>query len=245
MYVRSVRSTQNYFQKLNHLICSSCRNPLHSNVKDLRILKFPEGSIHFIGISCNENCEAINPFVIIRSKGHYLVGEDNGIFTLILGNSEREIIRLPLKGRSDRKEHSSELIETIKNLVEERPFNELGYVDTTITESYFAQPTVDALTIRGTIIFIDTFGNAIVNITKDLFEKERHGRKFIIQLRKSIYDITEISLAYVEVEVGEILALFNQDGYLEIALNKESAAKLLGLKLMDPIRIDFNDSTTG
>ena len=42
--------------------------------------------------------------------------------------------------------------------------------------------------------------------------------------------------------VGEILALFNQDGFLEIALNKGSASKLLGLKLMDPIRIEFHDS---
>ena len=37
---------------------------------------------------------------------------------------------------------------------------------------------------------------------------------------------------------------FNKDGFLEIALNKDSAVKLLGLKLMEAIRIEFNDNKT-
>ncbi len=207
--------------------------------------KFPAGTIHFIGVSGNENCSSKNPFVIIRTKGHYLIGEDNGIFTLILGGNEREIIRLPLVGNTDRKEHLKAMADIIKKLAEGTTFNELGSDDNSIVESYFAQPTVDAQTIRGTIIFIDGFGNAVVNVTKDLFNKEKRGRNFIIQLRKSVYDVTKISFTYEDVEVGEILGLFNQDGFLEIALNKESACKLLGLKLMDPIRIEFNDSQAG
>ena len=55
--------------------------------------------------------------------------------------------------------------------------------------------------------------------------------------------MSDISLSYEDVEVGEILAMFNHDGFLEIALNKESAGKLLGLKLMDPIRVEFDDSS--
>ena len=204
--------------------------------------KFPKGTIHYIGLTGNENCSLTNPFVIIQVNGHYLIGEDNGIFTLIIGRNEKEIFRLPIEGNASKKDHRLELIETIKKLAEGTPLNKLGKEETIIQESYFAQPTVDAQTIRGTIIFIDTFGNAIVNITKDLFDKEKRERKFLIQLRKSDYDVPKISLTYEDAVVGEILALFNQDGFLEIALNKGSASKLLGLKLMDPIRIEFYDS---
>ena len=204
--------------------------------------KFPKGTIHYIGLTGNENCSLTNPFVIIQVNGHYLIGEDNGIFTLIIGRNEKEIFRLPIEGNASKKDHRLALIETIKKLAEGTPLNKLGKEETIIQESYFAQPTVDAQTIRGTIIFIDTFGNAIVNITKDLFDKEKRERKFLIQLRKSDYDVPKISLTYEDAIVGEILALFNQDGFLEIALNKGSASKLLGLRLMDPIRIEFHDS---
>lgn len=204
--------------------------------------KFPKGTIHFIGLTGNENCTLINPFVIIQVNGHYLIGEDNGIFTLIIGGNEKEIFRLPIEGNASKKDHCLALIETIKKLAEGTPLNKLGKEDSIIQESYFAQPTVDAQTIRGTVIYIDTFGNAIVNVTKDLFDKEKRERKFLIQLRKSDYDVPKISLTYEDAIVGEILALFNQDGFLEIALNKGSASKLLGLKLMDPIRIEFHDS---
>lgn len=46
---------------------------------------------------------------------------------------------------------------------------------------------------------------------------------------------------YGSVETGEIVALFNQDGYLEIAINRDNASKLLGLKQFDTLRIEFHD----
>src|SRR3954463_14304220 len=47
--------------------------------------KFPSGSIHLLGITNSENCTADKPFVVIRYKEHYFIGEDNGIFSLIVG----------------------------------------------------------------------------------------------------------------------------------------------------------------
>ncbi len=207
--------------------------------------KFPEGTIHFIGISSNENGNSEKPFLIVQSKGQLLIGEDNGIFTLILGNGKKEIVRLPFDRKYERTEIYGCLLDTIEKLAGGADYRTLGVEETKIEESYFAQPTIDDKVIRGTILFIDSFGNAFVNVTKELFTRIQKNRKFIIHLRKSMYDISKISNTYEDVEVGEILALFNQDGFLEIALNKESASKLLGLKLMDPIRIEFDDNQAG
>ncbi|MEO8210797.1 MAG: SAM-dependent chlorinase/fluorinase [bacterium] len=207
--------------------------------------KFPEGTMHFIGLSSNENCNSESPFLIVRSKGQYLIGQDNGIFTLILGNENKEIVRLPFNGKANRNESYNCLLDTLKKLADGKNFETLGTVETTIEESYFALPTIDNKVIRGTIIYVDSFGNAVVNIKKELFEQIRKDRKFIIHMRKSIYNVTKISNSYEDVEVGEMLALFNQDGYLEIALNKESASKLLGLRIMEPIRIEFDDNQAG
>jgi S-adenosylmethionine hydrolase len=207
--------------------------------------KFPEGTLHFIGLTSNENCKSDCPFLIVRARGQYLIGQDNGIFTLILGNEDKVIVRLPHQRHEERNVSYNYLLETIKKLASGVNFETLGTTETKIEESFFAQPTIDNRVIRGTVVFVDSFGNAIVNIKKELFDQIRKDRKFIIHLRKSIYDVTKISNSYEDVEVGEMLALFNQDGYLEIALNKESASKLLGLKIMEPIRIEFDDNQAG
>ncbi len=204
-------------------------------------LKFPAGTIHYVGITGTENNENQTPYVLIRSNGHYLIGEDNGVFALILGKTEKEIRRFPWKARMERNELMHLLKESLVQLVSGIPFENFGESDTRLQESFFALPTIDRNSIRGSIIFIDSFGNAIVNITKDIFYKEQNGRKLTIYFRKSLYNVNRMSKSYEDVESGEMLAFFNQDGYLEIALNRESATKLLGLKLMDPIQIEFND----
>ena len=88
-------------------------------------------------------------------------------------------------------------------------------------------------------MYIDAFGNVVLNITKELFDRERKDREFTIRFRNAGYSINKISLTYEETEVGEMIGLFNAEGYLEIALNKAGASKLLGLKLMDPVRVEF------
>ncbi len=206
--------------------------------------KFPPGTIHYIGISGNENCSINKPYVIIRSCGQYLIGQDNGIFTLILGENEREIIRLPITVDDDYQTLNRCILHSIKGLTEGK-FEELGERDTTIQESYFAQPSVDSKTIRGAIVYIDDFGNVIVNISKELYESEKRNRAFVIQLRTAEYNVFRISTSYEDADVGEMIAMFNEDGYLEISLNKGSAKQLLGLKFMDQIRIEFDDSKTG
>ena len=78
-----------------------------------------------------------------------------------------------------------------------------------------------------------------LNIKKDFFENEHKNRDFVIFMRKSDYTITKLSKSYEDTENGEIVAFFNTNGYMEIALNRGNAAGLLGLKVMDAIRIEF------
>jgi S-adenosylmethionine hydrolase len=72
-----------------------------------------------------------------------------------------------------------------------------------------------------------------------LFEGRRKGRSFEIVARKSQYSINKISHFYNSVEPGSALALFNDAGLLEIAINEDSALKLMNIKLNDNIRIEF------
>ena len=61
--------------------------------------KFPKGTLHFIGIAGNiteKNKNDQRNFLVVKSNGHYFIGEDSGIFSLILGETDKEIFRLPV-----------------------------------------------------------------------------------------------------------------------------------------------------
>ena len=93
---------------------------------------------------------------------------------------------------------------------------------------------------------IDHYGNVIVNISEKLFNEIRKEHPFIIYFRNKNYFIDKISESYNEVPNGEKLAHFNENGWLEIALNKGTlengggAASLLGIKNNEIIRVEIH-----
>ncbi len=117
----------------------------------------------------------------------------------------------------------------VNQLVNGEPITNIGIPDTRYMEKRHLRPLVDQNGIEGQIIFIDSFENVIINITREQFEEQRKGRNFrIVFTRGEIID--RISETYADVAEGEKLALFNSAGYLEIAINKGNAAGLFGLK---------------
>lgn len=199
---------------------------------------FPEGTIHFIGLTGSEEAKSDTPFILVKSEGHYFIGHDSGIFTLLFGENEKEIIRLPLNKNQSRKNINSSLITTIAEIFEDK-ITSVFSREVQLFESYFARPTFNSDSIGGSIISIDSFGNAIVNITSTLFNKIQNSRAFHIDFRKAQISISRICTTYDDVEPGDLAVLFNQDGYLEIAINRDSAESMLGLRLNDQVRVEF------
>ena len=201
--------------------------------------KFPSGTIHYIGLTGPDNHEIEFPFLIVESEGYFFVGFDSGIFSLVLDERAKKVYHLSAGQHEDRNIVEETIMDAIIKLGKGTSPSQLGTEQEDVLISYFAVPTIDISTIRGSIIYIDSFGNAILNITRYLFEKEYRNRDFAIFMRKSDYTITKISKSYEDTENGEIVAFFNTNGYMEIALNRGNAAGLLGLKVMDAIRIEF------
>ena len=115
-----------------------------------------------------------------------------------------------------------------------------------LNRAMVTQAVIGENIIKGSVIHIDNYGNVIVNITEQLFQKIGKGNPFTIYFRQKNYFIDRISENYNEVPMGEKLALFNENDWLEIALNKATkstgggASSLLGLKINEIIRIEFH-----
>ena len=99
--------------------------------------------------------------------------------------------------------------------------------------------------IKGYVVHIDSYGNAITNIHQDLFNRFGKDTPFIIYFKRKDYYIDVISSAYNEVPQGERVAIFNENNLLEIAINRGAsgstggAEQLFGLRRNDMIRIEF------
>jgi S-adenosylmethionine hydrolase len=198
---------------------------------------FPEKTIHLINI---------NPFfsknfniILLKKNGHYFIAPNNGFLSLVFENEPSEEY-YQLNNFSDstsKNELIGATIEKIHNVV---PIEEIGEHTDQISTRLSLQPVLSNNTIRGTIIFIDRFGNLISNIKLKQFEKLRAGKRFAIYFRHKD-PITTIKSHYHEVQIGEELCLFNASGYLVIAINLGNAHSILGLALNDIIQIDFFD----
>lgn len=200
---------------------------------------FPEKSIHIIGINTEESDE--NPHVALMKDNHYFIGSDNGIYSLIFNSAPDQIVELDIIQDSDYYTFSTRdrFVKAAAMISSGKKLEELGPSRDKISEQMLFRPVVGADSIKGIVIYIDNYENVITNITKDLFEKVRKGRKFRIVFRGE--EIKTVKASYSEVNVSDVLALFASNGHLQIALNKANASSLLGLYMDDPVRIEFFD----
>ncbi len=199
---------------------------------------FPIGTVHLIGIDTVYN--NFQKYVALSYNGHFFVGSDNGIFSLIIGGNPVEVVEINIL--QDLKflhfPLTDILVKAACHLASGGQLSQIGEPVTGIKKLINLHPGLEGNQINGSVIFIDTFQNVITNITKDFFTKVQNGRKFTLYLRKH-ETIKQLSWHYNEVPEGEKLCLFGISNHLEIAINKGNASGLLGLKINDSIKIEF------
>lgn len=197
---------------------------------------FPPGTLHFIGV--HNQTSSKSELIAIKKEGHIFVGLNDGFFSLLFDSPPVDMVCIPSAG-----EHSifylPGIVSISDHLLSGKNLYELGSRPDHYEQRAAFLPAIDEELIHGVVIYIDDFGNVITNIRRELFEERRKGRKFEIVARKSQHSIDAISTDYSSAEGGSALALFNDAGYLEIAINEDSAFKLMNLRLNDNIRIEF------
>jgi S-adenosyl-L-methionine hydrolase (adenosine-forming) len=201
---------------------------------------FPTGTVHIVGV--NSEASEENPFVAIKHNGHFFVGADNGIFGLVFADSEFKAVKLNINVITTFPELDV-FADTAVLLSKGGKFEKLG---TSYSKLYIHAPllpAIDESVINGSIIYIDSYGNGITNISQEVFERVGKDRRFEILVQSNHNRIEQINKSYFETSGGELLALFNSTGMLEIAINKGNAAQLLNLGVNSVVRIKFSDTS--
>ncbi|MBN1951470.1 MAG: SAM-dependent chlorinase/fluorinase [Bacteroidales bacterium] len=200
---------------------------------------FPVGTIHIIAI--NAALSQKRSLLIIESKGQYFITSDNGLVGLLTHGQPDAVYRV--SERPDKQNFLSLdiFIETAFNLIGKKDLQSFCERTDTYESQIPYRPVIDKNLINGSVIYIDSFSNAITNISKETFMKVGNNKAFEIYIQSNHYKIDRLNQSYSDSLSGELLGLFNSVGLLEIAINHGNAAELLNLSVNSAIRIKFYD----
>lgn len=216
----------------------------HNTFQAAYILKnlymhFSAQTIHLICVDINVN----HKILVTYYKNQYIITSDNGFLSLFLNRDETFDNIYELKFNKKNKNSlfpEIELYIPALNMILNKEAKGISWKKTSeYNKKIVMQATFDSEMILGHVMYIDGYGNVISNISQDLFFELYKSRKFSIIIKSNHYKINNISLNYNNVEPGDLFAIFNSFGYLEIGICYGKIADLLGIKYGEHIRVNF------
>ncbi len=202
---------------------------------------FPENTIHIIAV--NSEPEEGGQLLAARINNQYFLCADNGMLGL-LGGPDPELV-IKINETAEQKSASfismSIFAKVACALSAGTPLKKLGTPTSDYNKQVPLRPTIEDLTITGSVIFIDSYDNAITNISRELFDRIGNGKPFKIYVQSKHYMVDRINIRYNESTAGDLLAIFNTVSLLEIAIRNGNAAGLLKLNTGSTIRVKFKE----
>ncbi len=202
---------------------------------------YPPGTVHAVVV--DPGVGTSRRAVVLRHGGHLFVGPDNGVFTSVLSESqessanqiaETKFFRHPVSDTF----HGRDVFAPVAGhlsagLEPER----LGPKIKDLVRLDWPAPKRGKGGLKGKVLWADSFGNLITNISREEYGPELDQQRVRIGGRG--WRIERLNRTYGESRPGHPLALFGSGGLLEISVNGGNAREALGLKPGDSISIEL------
>ncbi len=205
---------------------------------------FPTGTVHVVVVD-PEVGGSRRP-ILVAGNEHYFVGPDNGTFTRVFDSDPQARVielrepRFLLPGISDTFHARDIFAPVAAYLARGLDPAEFGPVVESPHRLGIPVPRVWEDQIRGEVIHIDSFGNLITNITREIFEEAVRERKCRILINGKVVD--RICRSYHEQEKGRTLGLFGSSELLEIAVTEGRAERRIGAGKGDTVVIEIESA---
>jgi S-adenosyl-L-methionine hydrolase (adenosine-forming) len=191
-------------------------------------LNFPVNTVHFVLFNLYANKK--KQLLYVYENGHHIFCADNGFLTMLFDTQPIQINKIvePLY-EYDYLNITNAFLATFIQIAQQNK----SVVETiSVQETVIKSPQYPAFinnTIDAQVLYIDHFGNVVLNVTKEFFYEVGQKRKFKILFMRD-EEISVISKHYFDVPESEVVCIFNTSNHLEIAVNKGNAAELFGFK---------------
>lgn len=205
-------------------------------------LGFPKGTIHIIDVNAVENKD--EAFVVVRSKGQYFICTDNGMPAAVFGTDYEKAVQLNVFQDSDFFTFAAYNLfcKVAQRLAEGEPLESLGCELQELKQMTPLVPLEGPAKVLAHIAYVDSYGNADLDLTYQRFDELRAGRQFTLIVKNVDGEATSaVRKSYDEVTERHpsIILTMSATGCLQLALRRESAARLLGLQVSDNVEIVF------
>jgi S-adenosylmethionine hydrolase len=220
---------------------------------------FPKNTVHLVCVNA-ERIENIK-HIVMQWEDQFFIAADNGILNSLIQKKKAQ--KIAIITIHDRLEDASDMnvFATVAcHLAKGGNISVIGKEIDALSEFHTQNLTVSDTfdEIKGTIIYIDHFGNCVTNITKKIFDEVAKNRSFeikfknktLFRINKNYSDFTLSTKKHLKKYEGDYLAIFNEAGYLEIAIyngtpdSLGTATSLIGLRFRDFVTIRFKQPNT-
>ncbi len=207
---------------------------------------FPPGTIHIAVVDPGVGSSR-RPIMVV-TESNFFIGPDNGIFSSIINEAGEDTVKvihitedeyfLSKKGATF---HGRDIFAPVAAwLSKGLDTNQFGkqindYLKIAVPEVTFS----DGSSLTGEIISIDSFGNAISNITRDnlsSLDPSESGNRLTVS-----YNNTPLPLLsfYAKSKDSALSAIINSSGYLELFVNQRNAADNYHIKVGDKLTVSL------
>ena len=197
---------------------------------------FPPGTVHLAVVDPGVGSD--RRAITVEVAGQFVVCPDNGLLTL-LARSHPVGAAHELTNPELRREPASATFEgrdvfapAAAYLACGGALADLGPPATDFVQLELPEPVAGDDGVRGEVLHVDRFGNAITNIPASMLT-----RLDDIRVHAAGRDVALLH-TYADAGVGEVLALVGSSGYVEVAVREGSAADALGLGRGDAVRVE-------
>lgn len=205
-------------------------------------MEFPEGTIHIVDVGCDPirndmqaGQEHYRPKpVLLKYRGHYFICSELRPLQWALESEPEVAVQLMLpRDIASYTFLAYELYCLVAQcIVEGADIRTMGNPCEGFRLMRSPSQPHDADTLNASVTNIDSYGNAILNVTYAEFETVRAGRRFRASLdsRSDSSALRSLSTHYNDVRMGGLLLTVSTTGHLQIAVNGGSAEQLIGLR---------------
>jgi S-adenosylmethionine hydrolase len=196
---------------------------------------FPTRSIHVAVVDPGVG-GARRP-ILVESGGHWFIGPDNGIFTFACGPDARawELTdpSVRLQSVSDTFHGRDVFSPAAAHLSLGRAADRFGPPVQELTKVPTRAPLTFHDRVLGEVIHVDSFGNLITNISREIIEELVTAGDITVELSGRL--VTGLARTYTDADPGSLIALIGSTNLLEIAVRDGNAHRKLGMGRGDPV----------
>jgi S-adenosylmethionine hydrolase len=200
---------------------------------------FPPGTVHVVVVDPGVG-SARRP-ILVEAAGHLFVSPDNGVLTMLYDTVPAHEVRQITASRYFRKPvsrtfHGRDIFGPVAaQLANGLAPAEVGPQIADYLRLGFAKPVrTGPGTWAGTILKVDRFGNLISNFDSESWQR-LDTEPFEMRVGGRV--VSRMASNYAEVDGEELFVIPGSAGFLELSMNRGSAAKAANARPDDPLEI--------